>query len=136
MHRLRFTHEVDGDRAKHVGQGFANLHLSALQKGTGAYYRQHRHGGLVEAEVTGDLMYQRDQCIAQASICREKAQADPARHDYWIDQAVAWLQRAIQARRGKAVTYDIRDGLADQARLAGVTNSVSQDLMVQWPSST
>jgi hypothetical protein len=81
-------------------------------------------------------MYQRDECLAQASICREKAQADPARYDYWIDQAVVWLQRAIQARRGKAVTYDIRDGLADQARLAGVTNSVSQDLMVQWPSST
>jgi hypothetical protein len=57
-------------------------------------------------------MYRREECIAQASICREKAQADPARHDYWIDQAVAWLQRAIQARRGKAVTYDICDGLA------------------------
>jgi hypothetical protein len=60
--------------------------------------------------VTGGEMYQRDECIAQASICREKAQVDPARCDYWIDQAVVWLQRAIQARRGKAVTYDIRDG--------------------------
>jgi hypothetical protein len=55
-------------------------------------------------------MYQRDDCIAQASICRENAHADPACYDYWIDQAVVWLQRAIQARRGKAVTYDIRDG--------------------------
>jgi hypothetical protein len=57
-------------------------------------------------------MYQRDECMAQASFCREKGQADPARYDYWIDQAVVWLQRALQARRGKAVTYDIRDGLA------------------------
>ena len=57
-------------------------------------------------------MYQRDECIAQASICREKARVDTARYDYWIDQAVVWLQRAIRARRGKAVAYDIRDGLA------------------------
>ncbi|WP_159008645.1 hypothetical protein [Bradyrhizobium sp. S69] len=55
-------------------------------------------------------MYQRDECINQASICREQAKADPARYDDWIDQATVWHQRAIQARRGKAVTYDIRDG--------------------------
>jgi hypothetical protein len=65
---------------------------------------------LVEASVIGDVMYQRDECLAQASTCREKAQADPALYDYWIDQAVVWLQRAIKARRGKAVTYDIGDG--------------------------
>jgi hypothetical protein len=55
-------------------------------------------------------MYQRDECLVQASFCREKAQADPVRYDHWIDQAVVWLQRAIQARRGEAVTYDIREG--------------------------
>jgi hypothetical protein len=65
---------------------------------------------LVEAEVIGDVTYQRDECLVQASICRQKAKADPAYYDYWIDQAVAWLQRSIQARRGRAVTYDIRDG--------------------------
>jgi hypothetical protein len=47
-------------------------------------------------------MYQRDECIAQASICRKKALADPAHYDHWIDQAVVWLQRALQARRGKS----------------------------------
>jgi hypothetical protein len=57
-----------------------------------------------------DLIYRRDDCITHASICREQAQADPARHGYWIDQAAVWLQRATQARHGKAVTYDIRDG--------------------------
>jgi hypothetical protein len=65
---------------------------------------------LGEAKVIGDVMYQRDECIAQASICRQKAKADPARYDHWIDRAIVWLQRAIQVRRGKAVTYDIRDG--------------------------
>jgi hypothetical protein len=48
------------------------------------------------------MTYQRDECIAQASICREKAQAEPARYDHWIDQAVVWLKRALQARRGKS----------------------------------
>jgi hypothetical protein len=55
-------------------------------------------------------MYQRQECMAQASFCREKAQADPARHDYWIDEAVVWHQRAVEAGRGVAVTHEIRDG--------------------------
>jgi hypothetical protein len=51
MHGLRFADEVDGDWAEHVGPGLAYLHLPSLQEGTGAYYRQHRHRGLVEAQV-------------------------------------------------------------------------------------
>jgi hypothetical protein len=46
----------------------ANPYLPAT-----AHYRKHRDRGLVAAEVIGDVMYQRDECIAQASICREKA---------------------------------------------------------------
>ena len=42
-------------------------------------------------------MYQREECLVQASICREKAQADPVRYDYWIDEAIVWLQRASRA---------------------------------------
>lgn len=65
---------------------------------------------MVEAEMIGDVvMYQRDECLVQASICRENAQADPARYDYWIDQAVVWLQRAISTRQN-AVTHEIHDG--------------------------
>jgi hypothetical protein len=55
-------------------------------------------------------MYRRQECIDQASSCREKAQADPDRHDYWIDEAVVWLQRAIQTRQGNAVTHEVHDG--------------------------
>jgi hypothetical protein len=50
-------------------------------------------------------MYRREECLVQASICREKAKADPARFDDWIDQAIVWLQRAIQASRRNAVTH-------------------------------
>jgi hypothetical protein len=59
-------------------------------------------------------MNQRDECITQASICREEAKVDPARYDYWIDQAVVWLQRAIQARRRKEV-IDVLHGLAEHS---------------------
>lgn len=40
-------------------------------------------------------MYQRQECLVQAAICREKAQADPAHYDHWIDEAIEWLQHAI-----------------------------------------
>jgi hypothetical protein len=64
---------------------------------------------LAEDQVIGDV-YQREECLVQASMCREKAQADPMRYDYWIDQAIVWLQRAMQASLGNAVTYEIHDG--------------------------
>jgi hypothetical protein len=63
-----------------------------MQKSSAARHRQCRDGRLVGAEVIGDVMYWREECLVQASISREKAQADPARYDYWIDQAVVWLQ--------------------------------------------
>ena len=55
-------------------------------------------------------MYQREECLAQASICRQKAQADPVHYDYWIDEAIVWLQRAIGTSDKKAVTHEVRDG--------------------------
>jgi hypothetical protein len=55
------------------------------------------------------LMYQRRECIAKASTCRENAQGDPANHDYWIDEAIAWHRRAIEARHENAVAPEIHD---------------------------
>jgi hypothetical protein len=54
-------------------------------------------------------MYQRQDCLIHASACREKAQAHPERSEYWIDRAIVWHRRAVQAS-GKAVTYEIHDG--------------------------
>jgi hypothetical protein len=65
---------------------------------------------LAEDQMIGDVIYQREECLAQASMCREKAQADPVRNDYWIDQAIVWLQRAMQSSRVNAVTCEIHDG--------------------------
>jgi hypothetical protein len=107
MHGLRITDEALGDRAERHRPRLANLHLPGVQKGSTAYYRKHRDRGLVRAEAK--VMYEREMCLVHASICREKAQADPARSDHWIDRAITWHQRAIQAR-GKVVTYEIHDG--------------------------
>lgn len=63
-------------------------------------------------------MYPRQECIKQASVCREKARADPDRYDYWIDEAVAWHQRAIETGGNVAATHEVRDGqmIAKQPR--------------------
>ena len=55
-------------------------------------------------------MDRREDCIRQASICREKAQSDRPRYDHWMNESVIWLQRAIQASGRVAVTYEVRDG--------------------------
>ena len=34
-------------------------------------------------------------CLGQARACREKAETDPANRDYWIDEAIKWLERAV-----------------------------------------
>jgi hypothetical protein len=41
-------------------------------------------------------MGDRDTYLKKAADCREKAKTDPAQADYWTDQAINWLQRAIQ----------------------------------------
>jgi hypothetical protein len=55
-------------------------------------------------------MYRREECLIHASICREKAQAYPARSDHWIDRAITWHQRAAQTRCENAVTHQIYGG--------------------------
>ena len=56
------------------------------------------------------MMYQREECIAQVSICHEKAQADPAHYDYWIEEAIVWHQRAIGTGHKNAVTHEVHHG--------------------------
>jgi hypothetical protein len=55
-------------------------------------------------------MYQREDCLARASACRAKAQADPTQYDHWIDEAVVWLQRADEIGHENAKTHEIRNG--------------------------
>ena len=54
-------------------------------------------------------MDRREACLKQASICRQKAQSDPERYDYWMDEAAMWLQRAEESG-GAAITHEVHDG--------------------------
>lgn len=52
----------------------------------------------------------RDAYLKNAADCREKAKSDPAHADYWTDEAIIWLQRAIETGGDGAITYEVRDG--------------------------
>jgi hypothetical protein len=49
-------------------------------------------------------------CIAQASVCRENARTDPERQEYWIDETIRWLERAVERSGDIADTYEVKDG--------------------------
>jgi hypothetical protein len=50
----------------------------------------------------------RDACLKNAADCREKAKSDPAHADYWADEAIIWLQRAIETGGDRPITYELR----------------------------
>ncbi|MGL3109253.1 MULTISPECIES: hypothetical protein [unclassified Bradyrhizobium] len=54
-------------------------------------------------------MDRRTACLKQADAFREKAIADPAHHDEWIDEAIKWLERAMEASRRVAVTIEAKE---------------------------
>lgn len=51
-------------------------------------------------------MDRRTACLHQADAFREKALADPEHHDQWIDEAIKWLERAMEAGRCAIVTVE------------------------------
>jgi hypothetical protein len=51
-------------------------------------------------------------CLAQAEACCEKAQADPANRDYWIDRSIIWLDRAFERGRSAATSEFKQGGLS------------------------
>ncbi|UWU89707.1 hypothetical protein [Bradyrhizobium sp. CB1015] len=55
-------------------------------------------------------MDRRTACLHQANAFREKALADPEHHDQWIDEAIKWLERAMEASCHAAVTMEGDDG--------------------------
>lgn len=51
-------------------------------------------------------MDRRTACLQQANAAREKALADPEHHDQWIDEAIKWLEWAMEASCRAAVEAD------------------------------
>ena len=64
----------------------------------------------------------RTACLRQADAFREKALADPEHHDQWIDEAIKWLERAMEAGRRAAITVEAGDGslVAEPTRTANI----------------
>jgi hypothetical protein len=46
----------------------------------------------------------RTACLHQANAFREKAIADPEHNDQWVDEAINWLEQAMEAGRRAVVT--------------------------------
>ncbi|RXH35925.1 hypothetical protein XH99_07700 [Bradyrhizobium nanningense] len=64
-------------------------------------------------------MDRRTACLRQADAFREKALADPEHHDQWIDEAIKWLERAMEAScRAIAVEADDDSHVPESARTA------------------
>ncbi|MBH5369980.1 hypothetical protein [Bradyrhizobium glycinis] len=51
-------------------------------------------------------MDRRTACLHQANAFREKALADPEHHDQWIDEAIKWLERAMEASCHAVITME------------------------------
>jgi hypothetical protein len=47
-------------------------------------------------------------CLLQAAVCREQALADPINHDYWVDEAIKWLELAHAPASPVVVTIELR----------------------------
>jgi hypothetical protein len=56
-------------------------------------------------------------------VCREKARTDPERQEYWIDESIRWLERAIERSGDVAVSYEVKDGrlVTTDAQQRGMT---------------
>jgi hypothetical protein len=39
-------------------------------------------------------MDRRATCLAQAAMCRDRAETEPSYHEYWIDRAIKRLEQA------------------------------------------
>ena len=69
----------------------------------------------------------RTACLHQADAFREKAIADPEHHDQWIDEAIKWLERAMEAGCRAVVTVEASDvpnaasGASADAQLSLIT---------------
>lgn len=54
-------------------------------------------------------MDRRTACLHQANVFREKVLADPEHHDQWIDEAIKWLERAMEASCHAVITVEAAD---------------------------
>ncbi len=52
----------------------------------------------------------KDACSKIASICREQADTDVTRREFWIRQADEWSARAREEKADAAATHEVHQG--------------------------
>jgi hypothetical protein len=52
----------------------------------------------------------RETCTRRAAQCRHQAQAQPARRQYWVEQAEEWDRRARDGGEETATTHEVHSG--------------------------
>jgi hypothetical protein len=71
-------------------------------------------------------------CITLASVYRERARTEPERQEYWIDESIRWLERAIERSGNIAVSYEVKDG-----RLVATDEQQGDDVKLpSWPPAS
>ena len=60
--------------------------------------------GAALAQVT--TMDRKKACLARAAACRERAEADAQNHDYWMEEAIRWLDDAQAPTGPVVVTFE------------------------------
>lgn len=58
-----------------------------------------------------DSMNRKAACLMQAAACRQQAVADPLNQDYWVDQAIQWLETAHAPASQVVVTIELRSNI-------------------------
>jgi hypothetical protein len=51
-------------------------------------------------------MNRKEACLAQAAACRERAEADAANRDFRINEAIGWLELAVNPTGHIAVSVE------------------------------
>jgi len=54
-------------------------------------------------------------CLEQARVFREKAEADPANRERWVNEAIQWLERAVASGGQVVVTIGEMRGLPEES---------------------
>ncbi|NUR10405.1 MAG: hypothetical protein HOQ20_00960 [Bradyrhizobium sp.] len=74
-------------------------------------------------------MDRRTACLHQADAFREKALADPEHHDEWIDEAIKWLERAMEASCRAVVSVEAAQ-VQEPVRSAAIQTFASQGRVI------
>ena len=104
------------------------MFLSYVNDGGGGIIKDANGAELPDWERRVD---RRTACLNQANAFREKALADPEHHDEWIDEAIKWLERAMEASCRAVITVEAHTAqVPEPARTTGIETFASRRRLI------